>query len=523
MTASKTPYKAAYKAKGSVDRRCSCQDAQNKLLGNNCPKLARGNHGQWYWRLELPEDAEGRRRPRRRSGFDSHTAAQAELDWVRALLALPQDGDDAALCTVGDLIAEALHDKRPLPETDTVRQLLRAGVTRLTHPSVGQWLAQWLAAKKDLAPGTHRSYTSHIRLYLDRYLGTIRLDKLQVHHVCDMFDDIVDYNDEIAAARASGDPARAAAVRYRRPVRASTMQRIRATLRTALNDAISEQLITFNPAKWVKLPAENRPPALVWTPERVNRWKATGVTPSPVMVWTPAQTGQFLDRILGDRLYALFHLVAHCGLRRGEACGLRWIDTDLTPTHDPDPDPEVDTEVAVGTIHVLNQIVQLGWATDQTAPKTHESMSTVALDPATTIELIEHRVRQDLEHHTVIGRGGTWIESGLVFTDTDGDQLHPAAVTARFHTLLNKAGLPPIRLHDLRHGAATTALAAGVDMKVVQAMLRHANLTTTSNLYTSVLPQVAHAAAADIAAAIPRKPRPTHPTPIDPGAAEAAS
>jgi integrase len=478
-------------------------------LGKNCPKLARGSHGQWYYRLELPEDTQGRRRPRRRSGFDSHTCAQAELDHARELLALPEAGDDTALGAVGDLIAEAISQQRPLPEVTTVRQLLRAGAVRLTHPTVGQWLTNWLASKKNIAAGTHRSYSTHVQLYLNRYLGKLRLDKLRVEHVADMFDMIVENNDEIRAARASNDPARRQAVRYQRPVGATTMQRIRSTLRSALNDAIRRELITFNAAKWVQLPAENRPPALVWTPERIRRWKATGVLPSPVMVWTPTQTGQFLDHILGDRLYALFHLVAHCGLRRGEACGLRWIDTDLT--HDP------DTGAAVGTIHVLNQIIELGWATHQTTPKTNESMATVALDPATTIELIEHRDRQDTERQTLISSGGAWVESGLVFTDTNGDELHPAAVTARFRALAAQAGLPPIRLHDLRHGAATTALAAGVDMKVVQAMLRHANITTTSNLYTNVLPEVAHAAALNIAAAIPRAPRPTH-TPSDEGA-----
>jgi integrase len=194
----------------------------------------------------------------------------------------------------------------------------------------------------------------------------------------------------------------------------------------------------------------------VWTPERIRRRETTGVVPSPVVVWTPAETGQFLDHILGDRLYALFHLVAHCGLRRGEACGLRWIDTDLSL------DP--DTATTIGTIHVLNQIVQLGWATDQSTPKTDESMATVALDPATTGELLEHRARQDSERRIVISSGDICTETGVVFTDFDGSELHAAAVTSRFRVLHTQAGLPPIRLHDLRHGAATTALAAGVDM-----------------------------------------------------------
>jgi len=96
------------------------------------------------------------------------------------------------------------------------------------------------------------------------------------------------------------------------------------------------------------------------------------------------------------------------------------------------------------------------------------------------------------------------VDSGLVFTGPDGAPLHPADVTDHFQLLARRAGLPLIRLHDLRHGAATMALAAGVDMKVVQTMLRHASESTTSTFYTSVLPEVARAAAEKTALIIPR-------------------
>jgi site-specific recombinase XerD len=78
-----------------------------------------------------------------------------------------------------------------------------------------------------------------------------------------------------------------------------------------------------------------------------------------------------------------------------------------------------------------------------------------------------------------------------MFTEPDGRALHPSDVTDLFQFLAAQAGLPPIRLHDLRHGAATLALAAGVDMKVVQEMLRHSSITVTSDTYTSVLTEVA--------------------------------
>jgi integrase len=189
--------------------------------------------------------------------------------------------------------------------------------------------------------------------------------------------------------------------------------------------------------------------------------------PSMVMVWTPEQTGQFLDHAMGDRLYPQFHLVAHRGLRRGEACGLRWIDTHLE----------------AGTIDVLNQIVQYGWETGQAKPKTEESEATVALDEGTVAVLSEHQVAQRAER---LAAGNGWVSSGPVFTQPDGSPYHPADVTDHFQFLVRQDGLPPIRLHDLRHGAASLALAAGVDMKVVQAMLRHASESTTSKFYTNV-------------------------------------
>ncbi|WP_240522173.1 tyrosine-type recombinase/integrase [Amycolatopsis vastitatis] len=77
-------------------------------------------------------------------------------------------------------------------------------------------------------------------------------------------------------------------------------------------------------------------------------------------------------------------------------------------------------------------------------------------------------------------------------------------MTARFQELTRQAGLPPIRLHDLRHGAATLALAAGADMKVVQSMLRHSSITVTMDTYTTVLPEVALAAAEATAKIVPR-------------------
>ncbi|MDT5026079.1 MAG: hypothetical protein QOE61_2505, partial [Micromonosporaceae bacterium] len=305
-------------------------------------------------------------------------------------------------------------------------------------------------------------------------------------------DEIDERNNQIVTLRASKDPAQRATVKGLRVVGPATIHRIHATLRKALNDAVrKKRYIESNPALFVELPSAKPPKARVWTDERVARWKETGERPSPVMVWTPDQTGQFLDHVeaVDDRLYALYHLVALRGLRRGEACGQHWDDLDLDAL----------------TLSVRWQIVQHGWATAMDTPKTDGSDATIALDTNTGTVLRAHRTRQRRER---LAADATWTHTGLTFTTATGAALHPADVTDHFHRLAAEAGLPPIRLHDLRHGAATLALAAGADMKTVQALMRHSSYNLTANLYAHVLPDLARQAAEATAAIIPRRRRP---------------
>ena len=81
----------------------------------------------------------------------------------------------------------------------------------------------------------------------------------------------------------------------------------------------------------------------------------------------------------------------------------------------------------------------------------------------------------------------------------------PAYLSEHFRLLVRQAGLPPVRLHDLRHGSATLSLAAGVDIKIVQEMLGHSTSAFTRDVYTSVVPEIAAAAAEAVAAIVPRK------------------
>jgi integrase len=101
--------------------------------------------------------------------------------------------------------------------------------------------------------------------------------------------------------------------------------------------------------------------------------------------------------------------------------------------------------------------------------------------------------------------GPAWTDSGRVFTRGDGTPLRPEWISVRFRTLTERADLPPVRFHDLRHGAASMLLAAGQPPKVISEILGHATVSFTMDVYTEVADELADAAAAAIAAYVPRR------------------
>jgi integrase len=496
-------------------KRCGCRDPRTRrLLGRGCRKLRRPgggwspHHGSWSYQLELPPTRDGKRRsPLRRGGFGTQTAAEAELTRAQELLAISTDR--RVQIKIADLIVDTLKTTRVLPDPDTVRRKVRTGQDINRQISFGDWLEIWLKGKKRIRDGTRARYASDIKLYLGPYLGHIEVEKLRVADLADMFDAITEYNDLIREARSSGDPQLRAKVKWRRPVNPPTMRHIQATARHALNVAIKqERLIDFNPAAIVELPPAVRPKPLVWTDERVRAFEADhkrhlaaardraagkrvnpievyfgAPRPSPVMVWTALHTRTFLDyaHAHSHRLYPLYRLIALRGLRRGEACGAR------RSAHDRKH----------ATLGISWQITMLGWQPRHGKPKTAASDRTVALDAETNQILTLHAINQDRDReHAGLG------EAEFFFTTPQGDPVHPAYVTDQFQWLVYQAGLPPIRLHDLRHGAASLMLAAGVDIKIVQETLGHVTSAFTRDTYTSVYPELAQTAAENTAALI---------------------
>ncbi|WP_192808710.1 tyrosine-type recombinase/integrase [Actinomadura montaniterrae] len=164
----------------------------------------------------------------------------------------------------------------------------------------------------------------------------------------------------------------------------------------------------------------------------------------------------------------------------------------------------------------------------------------MALDEATVSVLLDWRADQERERS--VAGPEVWVDSGRVFTREDGARLRPQWISTRFEDLIRKywlvrhrhsaegwsvdriarrhrvsvravqiaiggEPLPPIRFHDLRHGAATLALLGNVNMKVISETLGHARHSFTADTYTSVLPEVSRAAAEAVAAVVPRRPQ----------------
>ena len=178
----------------------------------------------------------------------------------------------------------------------------------------------------------------------------------------------------------------------------------------------------------------------------------------------------------------LFRVMLLTGIRRGEAIGLHWGDVDLDD----------------GAIHIRRAITLVDGELVVGPPKTDAGRRTVWLDP-TTLERLHRRQRRAVLAHDW-GHGGE-LEDAPVFTVGSGP-VHPAYASRRFTTLCDGAGVPVIRLHDLRHTSASLGLAAGEPLLHVSRRLGHSSIAVTADTYAQVTPQAAKTAPSTLSSSI---------------------
>lgn len=224
----------------------------------------------------------------------------------------------------------------------------------------------------------------------------------------------------------------------------TTMHKYHGVLYTMLKCAVRWQMIAVNPADAVEPPKLDTKEFTAYTDEQAHEMLEA-------LKQAPTQW----------QAYVLLALYGQ--LRRGEMVGLDWKNV------------EGDTvKVVQSAIYVPGEGIKLK------APKTASGVRNVVIPRPVVDALRRWKAEQSAQH---IALGEAWQECGAVFTQWDGQRMHPDTPTRWFEKFLKRNGLPHIRLHDLRHTGASLLIASGMDIETVKNRLGHSKASTTMDIY----------------------------------------
>ena len=290
---------------------------------------------------------------------------------------------------------------------------------------------------------TFDAYRRNIQLHVRPRIGRIKLQKLRPIDLTKFYADL------LREGRLDGQGG----------LSPKTVHNIHQTLRKALGDAVRQNYLVRNAAAFAKVP------------------KVTAARRAEMRYWTSSELRRFLDASRDSRHYSAWYLGANTGMRRGELLGLRWNDVDLER----------------GRLAVRRSLVSVSYEVQESDAKTQRSERVIDLDPRTVKVLREHGARQLAEREAV---DAGYRDHNLVFAKPDGTFIHPDIFSQSFQRHVSSAGVPRIRLHDLRHTHATLLLQAGVSPKIVSERLGHATVAFTMQVYAHVIPGMQADAAA---------------------------
>jgi integrase len=309
--------------------------------------------------------------------------------------------------------------------------------------TVGEYLQRWLRdyAANNVAPSTFARYLGIVKHHWTPTIGAIRLLDLRPAHI----------QAAQAAALASGRADGAQGGLSRR-----TVLHHHRLLHEALKHAVELQLMASNPADAVRPPRPER--------HEVRALDGNEVT-------------TLLEAARATPLFAFLTMAVTTGARLGELLALRWEDLNLDAR----------------TMHITRTVGRIpGRGLTFGPPKTHRSRRTIALSSSAVAALGYHRHAQ-VEQHLKLGPA--YGDQGLVFASPTGHVWDCSNLRRGFERLLQEVGIKRIRIHDLRHTAATLMLLEGQPAKVVAEMLGHATVALTLDTYSHILPGMQRRAA----------------------------
>ncbi len=290
---------------------------------------------------------------------------------------------------------------------------------------VASFLAEWLEhIRQHVRPSTYAGYESNIRLHLLPRIGRKKLARLSVRDVRLMVDGL----------RADG-------------LNPRSIQYAHATLRSALEHAHREELVSRNVAKLVRV---EQPTTL-----------------KPREPLSVEEARKLIDEVRGHRLEALWVVLLMLGLRRSEACGLRW--------------EHVDFEAR--TLRIAQSVQRVDGKLRELPTKSRRSNRTVPLPPRCLYALADRHSAVQREHGQP---GRPWPPTGYVFGTAHRTAMEPRNLTRMWRALCTEHGMRTVPLHGLRHTCVSLLLALGVHPRVVMEIVGHSAIEMTMNIYGHV-------------------------------------
>ena len=224
---------------------------------------------------------------------------------------------------------------------------------------------------------------------------------------------------------------------------AKTVKRHHANIRKALQDALMQNVISYNMADRTRIPAAKKYQAKIYNQDQMLK---------------------LLDVSKGTPLESVIMLCSHYALRRGEVCGLCWSDIDFTNK----------------IIHIRHTRTTSDKEIFQDSTKTQSSTRDLPISDNMYSYLSKLKMEQNSNR---LFLGDAYYDTDFVCVWEDGKPLAVNYISHAFADLIKKNNLPHIRFHDIRHSVATNLLENNIDLKIIQEYLGHSTMATTANFY----------------------------------------